>query len=200
MLSNRADVISGGDALVQVARPSDAAASALEVTVGGRDVTGSGAAAAGWWGWSSGLAVGQNVVTARLADGPRRSITITNHPIGGPVFAGRRSSRGSATRSAAGRTAAPAPTVVPVGLGPPRDAQCNTAAGGQLRLQGRGDAGDVHSLRPEEPAGRRRRSRRRRPTRARRSPTSSARRTACRTAASTRSRCSTPPARGTTSC
>jgi len=40
VLSNRADVISGGDALVRVSRPSDAAGLALTVTVGDRDLTG----------------------------------------------------------------------------------------------------------------------------------------------------------------
>ena len=86
VLSNRADVISGGDALIRVVRPKDAAGMSLQVNVGRRDVThmlGSDGV-----GLIDGLAVGRNVVTAKLSDGRGARITITNHPIGGPVFAG----------------------------------------------------------------------------------------------------------------
>lgn len=86
VLSNRADVISGGDALVQVVRPADAGDLPLTVKVGDRDVTGE--FGADGVGLIDGLANGENVVTATLADGRGARITITNHPIGGPVFAG----------------------------------------------------------------------------------------------------------------
>ena len=86
VLSNRADVISGGDALVQVVRPPDATGEAFTVRVGDRDVTSkfdeNGV------GLVDGLVNGRNVVTAALGDGRVARITITNHPIGGPVFAG----------------------------------------------------------------------------------------------------------------
>src|SRR5213076_1834990 len=39
-------------------------------------------------GLVTGLKNGPNVLTARLPDGYGAYITITNHPIGGPVFAG----------------------------------------------------------------------------------------------------------------
>ena len=86
VLSNRADVISGGDALVQVVRPADAKGEPVTVKVGDRDVT----AKFGddGVGLIDGLANGPNVVTATLGDGRGARITITNHPIGGPVFAG----------------------------------------------------------------------------------------------------------------
>jgi hypothetical protein len=84
VLSNRADVISGGDALIRVHRPSDADGLPLEVSVGGRGVKLDSAGV----GLVEGLDVGRNVVTAQLADGRGARITITNHPIGGPVFAG----------------------------------------------------------------------------------------------------------------
>src|ERR1700704_1102349 len=82
VLSNRADLISGGDALVAVAIPAGAKASAMRVTVGGRDVTAAFAVRA------DGRYVGPNVVTARLPDGRGARITITNYPSGGPVFSG----------------------------------------------------------------------------------------------------------------
>src|SRR4051794_20025132 len=86
VLSNRADAISGGDALVQVVRPPDASGVPFRVKVGDRDETrrfdSDGV------GLIDGLDDGANVVTATLDDGRGARITITNHPIGGPVFAG----------------------------------------------------------------------------------------------------------------
>ncbi|MEY2425567.1 MAG: hypothetical protein QOI61_1139 [Actinomycetota bacterium] len=87
VLSNRADVISGGDALVQVVRPPDASGAAFTVKVGDRDVTGK--FGKDGVGLIEGLANGANAVTATLDDGRDARITITNHPIGGPVFAGK---------------------------------------------------------------------------------------------------------------
>src|SRR4051812_31174219 len=86
VLSNRADVISGGDALVQVVRPPDASGVPFKVMVGDRDAT--GRFGSDGVGLIDGLDNGPNVVTATLDDGRGARITITNHPIGGPVFAG----------------------------------------------------------------------------------------------------------------
>src|SRR6266436_8876392 len=90
VLSNRADLISGGDALVAVAIPAGANASAMRVTVGKRDVTAGFAVRADgrYLGRIEGLALGANVVTAKLPDGRGAHITITNYPSGGPVFSG----------------------------------------------------------------------------------------------------------------
>src|SRR4051794_29770105 len=86
VLSNRADAISGGDALVQVVRPRDASGVPFRVRVGDRDET--SAFGDDGVGLIDGLDDGANVVTATLDDGRSARITITNHPIGGPVFAG----------------------------------------------------------------------------------------------------------------
>ena len=75
-----------GDALVQVVRPPDASGEPFRVRVGDRDVT--GAFGNDGVGLIDGLENGPNVVTATLDDGRGARITITNHPIGGPVFAG----------------------------------------------------------------------------------------------------------------
>ena len=90
VLSNRADLISGGDALVEVVLPAGVTTSAVSVDVDGRSVTGSFASRPDgrFAGLITGLRVGPNVVTARLLDGYGARITITDHPIGGPVFAG----------------------------------------------------------------------------------------------------------------
>src|SRR4051812_30154913 len=85
VLSNRADVISGGDALVKVVRPPDAAGVPFHVQVGDRDET--GRFGDDGVGLIDGLDDGPNVVTATLDDGRGARITITNHPIGGPLFA-----------------------------------------------------------------------------------------------------------------
>jgi hypothetical protein len=84
VLSNRADLISGGDALVQVV-PAGA-----KVDVGGRDVTGAFAVRPGgrYMGLVTGLANGPNVLTARAPGGAAARITITGHPQGGPVLDG----------------------------------------------------------------------------------------------------------------
>ena len=58
VLSNRADIVSGGDALVQVVPPAGVRAAKMRVEVDGRDVTGRSpcAPAAGSSAWSTGCA------------------------------------------------------------------------------------------------------------------------------------------------
>src|SRR5690242_1594445 len=85
VLSNRADLISGGDALVAVngGTPSS-------VTLNGQDISGEFAPRPNgrYEGLVSGLSDGANTLQAHLPDGSGAQITITNHAIGGPVFAG----------------------------------------------------------------------------------------------------------------
>ena len=90
VLSNRADLISGGDALVELVVAPAVAASPIRVTVGTRDVTGAFAKLpdGSYLGRIDGMAVGDNIVTAQLPNGHGARITITNHPAGGPVFNG----------------------------------------------------------------------------------------------------------------
>ena len=83
VLSNRADLISGGDALVAVSGRVD------RVTLNGADVTSELAWRRGRLvGLVQGLRVGRNELRARSRRGPDARITITDHPPGGPVFAG----------------------------------------------------------------------------------------------------------------
>jgi hypothetical protein len=90
VLSNRADIISGGDALVAVSLPDGTDPSTVTVSVGDRDVTDSFALRENgrYEGLITGLDLGANVVTAKLPDGSGAKLTITNHPNGGPVFSG----------------------------------------------------------------------------------------------------------------
>src|SRR2546430_11493634 len=89
VLSNRADLISGGDALIEVVLPAGVDPARVRVDVDGRDVTAAfGVRPNGrYMGLVTGLAERANVLTARAPDGSGASITITNHPIGGPRVA-----------------------------------------------------------------------------------------------------------------
>src|SRR3954470_13266471 len=121
VLSNRADLLSGGDALVRI----DGAGSApVAVDVDGRDI--SSAFSGRTTALVTGLADGPNELTAAAPDGRRARITLTNHPIGGPVFAGPQVQPWVCNTQNPPANSGTSPTVVPVGLGPPRDAQCNT--------------------------------------------------------------------------
>jgi hypothetical protein len=93
-LSNRADLMSGGDALVEVRVPKDVSLSRVKVKLNGTDITSSftaNAAARTLRGLVSGLVEGRNDLVAD-PDGKGHSkearLTITNHPIGGPVLSG----------------------------------------------------------------------------------------------------------------
>lgn len=89
-LSTRADLVSGGEALAQIILPPGARPSKTRITLGTRDVTREFALRPNhkFEGLVTGLRNGRNVLTARLPDGYGARLTITNHPIGGPVFSG----------------------------------------------------------------------------------------------------------------
>ena len=87
VLSGRADLVSGGDALVAVTGVRNTVG--LRVDVAGRDVTRAFSTGPGGvvQGLVTGLRLGDSAVTARVAGAGAR-LTLTNHPIGGPVFSG----------------------------------------------------------------------------------------------------------------
>lgn len=89
VLSNRADLISGGDALVQVALPAGITPSKVRVTAAGRDVTRAFAVRPNgqFEGLVTGLPLGRSVLKAAVGRSSD-TLTITNHPNGGPVFSG----------------------------------------------------------------------------------------------------------------
>lgn len=90
VLSNRADLVSGGDALVQVELPAGLSPGGVRVELNGHDVTASFAIRSDgrFLGVVTGLEVGPNDLTARAASVEAARIVITNHPIGGPIFSG----------------------------------------------------------------------------------------------------------------
>ncbi|PZG21662.1 hypothetical protein C1I95_06975 [Micromonospora craterilacus] len=95
VVSGRADMISGGDALVRVDVPRNVPPHQVTVQVGGRDVT-AGFRPVGdkrtLLGLVDGLALGDNLLEVRangLGHGrPRASLTLVNHPAEGPVLSG----------------------------------------------------------------------------------------------------------------
>jgi hypothetical protein len=89
VLSGRGDLVTGGDAYLRVVLPDGTSAEGLTVDDDGRDVTDAFAPREGGVdGVVTGLSDGANVITAVLPSGPSVSITLTSHPIGGPVFSG----------------------------------------------------------------------------------------------------------------
>ena len=90
VLSGRADLVSGGSALVAINLPTRSDAHHVKVTLGRTNVTKDFAFRADgrFEGLVTGLARGGNVLQATLPDGWAARITLINHPIGGPVFSG----------------------------------------------------------------------------------------------------------------
>jgi hypothetical protein len=89
VLSGRADLVSGGSALVGINLPrSDTRR--IKVTLGRRNVTRDFAIRRDghFEGLVTGLGVGRTVMQATLRSGWAARITLVNHPIGGPVFSG----------------------------------------------------------------------------------------------------------------
>jgi hypothetical protein len=88
VLSNRADLISAGDALVRLKLP--AGATKLRVTDDGRDVTSAFAPRPNGHieGLVTGLDVGPNQLKVSAKGAQTRALTLVNHPNGGPVFSG----------------------------------------------------------------------------------------------------------------
>jgi Tannase-like family of unknown function (DUF6351) len=87
VLSTRADLVSGNDALVQIGGVSST--KGLKITVGGASRTSAFAKRASGkvLGLVRGLKLGQSTITARVG-GRAAQLTVTNHPQGGPVFSG----------------------------------------------------------------------------------------------------------------
>jgi Tannase-like family of unknown function (DUF6351) len=90
VVSSRADLVSGGQALVSVDWPPGASPATVHMLLGDRDVTQRFAVRPDgtYAGLLTGLARGANTLTARAPGLRDAALTITNHPRGGPLFAG----------------------------------------------------------------------------------------------------------------
>lgn len=114
VLSNRANLISGGDALIEIspALPGDSV-----VTLDGADVTSTFVLGSEGrtMGLLTGMDVGPSVLTVTHADASGATIRIENHPVEGPIFSGPHLQPWDCTTQANG-------------LGAPLDANCNANA------------------------------------------------------------------------
>ena len=88
VLSNRADLISGGDALVELLVDGQPPASGWRVSLNGADISSSFALRPNGrvMGRVEGLRVGDNTLVARVGGGAEGRTTIRNYPNEGPIF------------------------------------------------------------------------------------------------------------------
>jgi hypothetical protein len=89
-LSTRADMVSGGDVLIQITMPPSAA-SKIALTVNGREPRGElrETTAGTVIARLTGLRLGTNTIAVGLkGQKPRAQLSVVNHPIAGPVFSG----------------------------------------------------------------------------------------------------------------
>ena len=90
VLSNRADLVSGGDVLVAVGLPRGVEPGQVTVSAGGRDVTRRFAVREDgrYLGLVTGLDLGRTVLRATAPGATAGRAVVVNHPNGGPVFSG----------------------------------------------------------------------------------------------------------------
>lgn len=115
-LSNRSDLLSGGDVLVELVVPAHASLGQLRVSAAGRDVTSAFARRADSrvLGRIENLPEGPSELRATLGN-QRARLTLVQHSIEGPIFAGPQVQPWLCATEAHG-------------LGPARDAQCHADA------------------------------------------------------------------------
>src|SRR3954452_4324539 len=135
-LSNRADLISGGDALVEVRVPKQVSVFAVKVKLNGRDITRSfeaNPATRTLRGLVTGLVEGRNDLAAvdggkgkGSGEGKEVRLTLTNHAIGGPGIRATQITPYSCATTVFQPATATTPAPNFSGLSTPAvDAQCN---------------------------------------------------------------------------
>lgn len=90
-LSTKPELVSGGDVLVKVSLASGLSLGSVRVDLNGRDITSAfrpDTQTQTLTGLVSGLRVGENVLEASAGRGRSQKLTVTNHPITGPVLSG----------------------------------------------------------------------------------------------------------------
>lgn len=129
-VGGRADLISGGDALVEIQLPAKAKYKNLKVELAGADITSQfkmmddGKVL----GVVNNLVNGENQLIAQVGQGAAQ-LTITNHPIGGPMFSGKQIQPWVCAAPQAKEGDADHPALIASGLSTEAvDEQCNIAA------------------------------------------------------------------------
>jgi len=132
--------VSGGDALVAIELAPGTDPSAIHVELNGADVSGHFAVreSGGFEALVTGLVVGENTLVAHGPVGKGRQLTITNHAMGGPIFAGSQVTPWICNTNASNPP-----------LGDPIDAQCNAPT--KVELLYRNAAGQFAPYDPSSP-------------------------------------------------
>ena len=128
LLSSRADMVSGGDAFVEIAAPAGFAASNLTVELNGADITSQFDVRADGrrTGVVTGLAVGDNTLVAKASNAASATLAVKNFPIGGPIISGPQIQPWVCAAPTASAATATTPSVNASGLSTAAiDAQCN---------------------------------------------------------------------------
>jgi hypothetical protein len=91
-LSSRPDMVSGGDALIEVRAPAGVPLDRLSLTLNGRDVTGQlrvDKPTGSFRGLIDGMVTGENTLEATVRSSKARAkLKVTNYPITGPILSG----------------------------------------------------------------------------------------------------------------
>ena len=91
-LSSRPDLVSGGDALIEVKAPAGTPLAQLSLTLNGKEVTSQlkdDPATGSFRGLISGMVVGENTLLAKVKSSKAQaSLKLTNYPITGPILSG----------------------------------------------------------------------------------------------------------------
>ena len=129
-LSTRADMVSGGDALVEVVLPVGASAVGLKVDAGGRDVSSAFSIGSDGRvrGLVTGLADGDNLIVAQTDSVGAATLTVTNSPRHGPVFSGAQTKPFYCATAVSQVVAGTVPATNASGLAGAPDANCNIAS------------------------------------------------------------------------
>jgi hypothetical protein len=128
-LSTRTDLVSGGDALVEIVAPPARALAGLKVTLNDVDVTSAFTrnAEGRMIGRVTGLAAGQNVLRATTTDSPGARLVVTNAPRSGPVISGAQVTPFYCATPTPQAASGSTPQTAPSGLAGQPDANCNIA-------------------------------------------------------------------------
>jgi hypothetical protein len=111
-LSGRADLVSGGDAFIEVVVPAGTDLDGVKVSVGSRDVSAAfQRGGPGLRGLVTGLPRGASTITATLPDKSRASLVVKNASQGGPVFSGPLIEPWTCNNGSKARDCSQAPTV-----------------------------------------------------------------------------------------
>src|SRR3546814_6936576 len=96
VMSNRADLISGGDALLDIVTPAGVDSASVTMSLNGKDVSGAFASTEDGplRGLVTGLDVGDNTFKVHYPGG-RAQTPLVDHPNGGPILSGPQLPTGS---------------------------------------------------------------------------------------------------------